>query len=251
MAYEGNCDTTDMIALWMFYAYTCRWQQTNQARATVSFASRGLKLSEDRVKKARNALKELGLISDVQARDAEGKLSGWYVRVRHLARPVKNHPLENPPTGYSPPKCSRTLNGNALGVAEAPKKEDSEHHKLISGFTELYRKRHGKDYPFGPRDGKAAKDLLSQFKTSTAALAFIRDCHQQPKKYPFDSVEALYDFSNSSARLLSALPKRVSSDDAAKEFRRKFGEPATREQIEAGQVELNALFDRLRMETEE
>lgn len=79
-------DGMDLCSLWMFFAYTCRWQKTNQARASISYVCKGTHWGEAKVQRLKNRLVELGLIQNVQKRDEEGKVSGWYVKVLHLAK---------------------------------------------------------------------------------------------------------------------------------------------------------------------
>lgn len=199
-------DRGDMLSLWMFYAYTCRWQEVSQARATVAFVAKGMGWSEPRVKKARNGLKELGLIDDVQSRAKDGQVNGWYVAVRHLAKASKIHPVENQPGGESHPKCLKTLNGNALGVSCDPKKKPKTDHEIfIDAWMRYYADRHkGLKYPFNGRDAKAVKELLAYFGDQKKLREFIKECHSR-RGYPFDNLETLYEIHSNLARLVSAL----------------------------------------------
>lgn len=76
----------EMIGLWMFYAYTAKWQETNQPRATVSFVMKATGWGRDKIRDLRNSLKELGLIEDVQGRGEDGVLRERYVRVKFLTK---------------------------------------------------------------------------------------------------------------------------------------------------------------------
>ena len=107
---------TDLIAVWIFYAYTARWQQSVCVYAVVSFVSKGLAMSKDRVHRARRTLKRLGLIEDAPVHRGRGKV-GWYVRVQHLARAngVKGNPYQNQDCQESDHKCTRTDSVNAQG----------------------------------------------------------------------------------------------------------------------------------------
>lgn len=77
---------SDMLALWMFYAYTARWQNTNRPRATVAYIIKGLGWGRDKVRKARNGLAKLKLIEDAQQVDEGGKVTGAYVKINYLVR---------------------------------------------------------------------------------------------------------------------------------------------------------------------
>lgn len=84
---SGEPDPGDMIALWMFYAYTCRWQHQTRAKATTAFTAKGLGWSEPRVRKVKASLVALGLVQDVRDQDeTTGQVQGWYIKVFHLAK---------------------------------------------------------------------------------------------------------------------------------------------------------------------
>jgi hypothetical protein len=51
---------SDLMALYWFH--TAKWQKTNKARATTSYAAKGLKWSEDRIRRTKKILIQLGLI---------------------------------------------------------------------------------------------------------------------------------------------------------------------------------------------
>ena len=107
-----GADCGDMIALWMFYAYTARWQNTNQPKATTGYAAKGLGWSEKRVKKVKGFLKSLELVEDVRRVDKFGTTTGWFIQVFYLA---KTHPVDFAPGGIGPDKLFVTDTGNALG----------------------------------------------------------------------------------------------------------------------------------------
>lgn len=46
-------NATDLIALYMFYNYTAKWQKTNQPKCTTEYAANGLKITPARVRKTR------------------------------------------------------------------------------------------------------------------------------------------------------------------------------------------------------
>lgn len=105
----------DLIAVWMFYAYTARWQRVSAARAVVGFVCKGMRLSEERVKRARRILSGLDLIEDKTDCDSEKRVKGWYVQVHFLVRiaTVDDRPSSLSVGGKSTPKCSRTPSLNA------------------------------------------------------------------------------------------------------------------------------------------
>lgn len=118
-------DSGDMLALWMFYAYTARWQNVNQPRATTGYTASGLGWSESRVRRAKHALKLLGLIEDISCREENNRITGWYVKVFHLTKANIFHPHDFAQCGQPGDKCSRSSTLNALGNKSKETKETS------------------------------------------------------------------------------------------------------------------------------
>ena len=78
----------DVLAVYIFYYRTAKYQKTNQVWCTVGFISNGIKISENRVREARKILLELNLIEDLQQRSevntfgnlSSDALSAWWQR---------------------------------------------------------------------------------------------------------------------------------------------------------------------------
>jgi hypothetical protein len=104
----------DMLALWMFYAYTARWQHVSQAKATTGYTAKGLAWTEERVRKAKRELVAMDLVQDAVSKDGDGKAVGWFIRVFHLA----THTPLFPEGGKSGDKCSRMGILNAQGMVK-------------------------------------------------------------------------------------------------------------------------------------
>lgn len=87
----------DLLALYLFYYYTAKWQGSMAAKAVTSYAANGLKWSEDRVRKNKKQLIKLGLIEDITKRDSKtGQVEGHFILVKFI---WNAHPLENPESG--------------------------------------------------------------------------------------------------------------------------------------------------------
>jgi hypothetical protein len=114
----------DLMALYWFYYYTAKWQKTDKAKATTSYAAKGLKWSEDRVRRTKKILIQLGLIEDITSRDKDtNKITGHYIYVKFIwwdknkindfdtEKPHSEKPdsVENPETN-----ALNTINQNAL-----------------------------------------------------------------------------------------------------------------------------------------
>ena len=80
-----KCDKpADCIALYTFYYYTAKWQQTNTAKATQNYVMVALKWGEDRQANAKKELIDNGLIENITRRDYQGKIEGHYVKVNFV-----------------------------------------------------------------------------------------------------------------------------------------------------------------------
>jgi hypothetical protein len=71
----------DLIALYLFYYYTAKWQKMNQIHCTTGYVAQGLKWGEDKVRATKQELIKLQLIKDEKAIDAFGKITGHYIRM--------------------------------------------------------------------------------------------------------------------------------------------------------------------------
>ncbi len=82
-----NLTGTDAVALYTFIYYTSNWQDgvTNQPKAVSIYCMRHFKWGKDRYFKAEKALKEAGLIEKIRKVDAQGKITGWYVKIPYKA----------------------------------------------------------------------------------------------------------------------------------------------------------------------
>jgi hypothetical protein len=77
----------DLIALYVFYYYTAKYQQTNSAWATNGFVAKGLHWSVRKVMKVRKDLIRLGFITTIKRRDPKTKqFTKWYVAVKYMWR---------------------------------------------------------------------------------------------------------------------------------------------------------------------
>lgn len=71
----------DLWALYTFYYQTAKWQHTIAPKATVAYIAVGLKWTEDRVRKNRKKLLELGIIEDMITKDENNKITGHFVQI--------------------------------------------------------------------------------------------------------------------------------------------------------------------------
>lgn len=75
-------DSANLIALYCFYYRSAKYQGTNQPWCTKRYVAEGLSWTEDKVRRMKTILKELGLIKDVLGKDSKnGKFSKPYIRL--------------------------------------------------------------------------------------------------------------------------------------------------------------------------
>jgi hypothetical protein len=122
--------STDLIGLYCFYYYTAKWQKTNQVRATTNYTAKGLGWSAQKVRNNKNTLLALELIENIRMQDEQGRVSGYYIKVKFLwgkeavekleksvgtlTGPGQNQPNDFPESGKSQSLVNRE--GNALST---------------------------------------------------------------------------------------------------------------------------------------
>lgn len=80
----------DLIALYNFYYYTAKWQETNQPKCTTGYTAEGLKWSEAKVRRAKKELMRLGLVEDVQQK-VNGKVTGCFIKLNYILKQETIH----------------------------------------------------------------------------------------------------------------------------------------------------------------
>ncbi|MDZ7775858.1 MAG: hypothetical protein U5L09_09840 [Bacteroidales bacterium] len=122
---SANKDRGELIALYVFYYYTAKWQQTNQAKATISYVMKGLGWGRDKVRRVKQELLKTGLITDVVKRDNNNRVTGHYIKIKFIwgkGKTEQFHPPNIPPGGNrhgwqnQPPNALSTNSKNALST---------------------------------------------------------------------------------------------------------------------------------------
>jgi hypothetical protein len=83
-----NTHRADALALYLFYAYTARWKNTNEIWANNQYAAKSLSWGVDKVRRVRQILLDLGLIEAIHQRGERGRMTRPLVRVNYLVRPA-------------------------------------------------------------------------------------------------------------------------------------------------------------------
>lgn len=78
-------NSSELIALYVFYYHTAKWQKTNQPKCTTDYVANALHWNIGKVRKAKKQLIELGLIEDVRKIDPETKkVLGYYIKINYI-----------------------------------------------------------------------------------------------------------------------------------------------------------------------
>lgn len=96
-------NAAELIALYTFYYYTAKWQQTNQPKCTTDYVAKALHWNRGKVCKVKKQLVEFGLIEDVRIVDhVTKKVRGYYIKMNYIFKKEtleKSQCTSNPPTG--------------------------------------------------------------------------------------------------------------------------------------------------------
>ena len=102
----------DLIALYTFYYYTAKWQQTNQPKATDAYCMKGLEWGEKRLIGAKKKLIALGFIKPVKEKNkASGQITGFFIRINFIWNINKPQSPQKPFMGTKTPVPSKAVSG--------------------------------------------------------------------------------------------------------------------------------------------
>lgn len=73
----------DPVAVYALYSHTAVWQNTDQPKATDTYCIKALKWGSAKFYKNKELLKKLKLIKQIEHRNENGRVDGWYIRVNH------------------------------------------------------------------------------------------------------------------------------------------------------------------------
>ena len=76
---------SELIALYTFYYYMAKWQQTNQIKCTSSYVAKGLRWYRKKVLRVKKQLVDFGLIEEIRRVDPETKrVVGFYIKMNYI-----------------------------------------------------------------------------------------------------------------------------------------------------------------------
>lgn len=146
---------SDVLALYLFYYITSKWQDQRNAYCTTSYTAEGLKWSEVRVRKTKKVLINLGLIENVIKKDSSGKVIGHYIKVnfKWVKEEYLDHPVRKRGGGFGQGVVNNGTNTTLLlneiqpNLKTNTKKKNIKKKKIVPDlfdkFWELYPKRKG------------------------------------------------------------------------------------------------------------
>ena len=71
----------DLIGLYTFYCNVSEKQESHTIKCPISYTAKELKATEERIRKAKKKLIELGLISNIKKRNDNGQIIDWYIKI--------------------------------------------------------------------------------------------------------------------------------------------------------------------------
>lgn len=188
-------NAAELIALYTFYYYTAKWQQTNQPKCTTDYVAKALHWNRGKVCKVKKQLVEFGLIEDVRIVDhVTKKVRGYYIKMNYIFKKEtleKSQCTSNPPTGNEVQGASvpenegvafeytnalSTNNTNALSSNNLKKESKKERKKE---FT-----RDGEEVSPPPSDDNSSDN----YQKSTSKTFILYNSDQKKSFVEFDSL---------------------------------------------------------------
>lgn len=173
----------DLIALYTFYYYTAKWQNTNQAYCTDAYCQKGLHWGYERLNKAKKKLIEFELIEQIINKKKNGKIEGFYIKVNYIfkKKTEKNDlPLHLKPSTRNESinalstnnKNALSTNNNSVSDEEDFSNEKSHHQENTDKYNSL-------------KDKQKKHSISSKLdKTNTPKNKYILNKNQKNKIFP-------------------------------------------------------------------
>lgn len=172
----------ELIALYVFYYYTAKWQHTDQVRATNTYVIQGLHWGTEKIKLRKTKLVELGLIKNIIKKDQNGLFSGHYVYVNVLPSQENLHDYRSP---FMESECINTLIPNSRNTTSSIEDvEESISLKHFEDFWKLYPRKDSKGYALSIWSKLCKKkERPTWIQIKKAIFAQIKSDRWQDKKF--------------------------------------------------------------------
>ena len=73
------------LILYIFYYKTAKWQKTNQIKANDTYVKKSLHWGSDKLKNAKELLKQMKLIDIIKNRNDKNQIDGWYIKINYYS----------------------------------------------------------------------------------------------------------------------------------------------------------------------
>lgn len=121
---EGHIDS---MTLYVAYAEISSWQDTKKVMATTEFMKKRLKWGEVRFLKAKKILVEKKLVSNMQSKGKDGRITGNYIFVNYLvSTPPSNRGVGEWGSGFQGDKCLITKTKVLNNLKQVPSEISEE-----------------------------------------------------------------------------------------------------------------------------
>lgn len=159
----------DAFCLYNFYCHTASVQGNKQVYATNNYCKKGLGWGMARIKRAKQILKDQGVIEVIKQRDESNKITAWYIKINYISCQPQNeydlnlktrgsemHPVEKESSNAidkkripnSPNKVTSIKNFTPDHITSIAKQYSVEERFVLSKLEDLklYCETHGKRY---------------------------------------------------------------------------------------------------------
>lgn len=84
------------ITLYLFYNMHSQKQKTDKIKATINFAAKGLHLGHKKIRKAKQILRNMGLIEDISVfNPITNRITGWYIHLIYVSKKANREAFED------------------------------------------------------------------------------------------------------------------------------------------------------------
>lgn len=108
----------NLIALYVLYYHTAKWQRTNQIWATNEYCMKKLGWGKDKLIAAKSGLESMDLIEQITARNNDGTFEKQYIGVKYVMfdQRAEKPPAVKPESGKQPTYALNTNTVDALSI---------------------------------------------------------------------------------------------------------------------------------------
>lgn len=102
------------LILYIFYYKTAKWQKTNQIKANDTYTKKCLHWGSDKLKNAKDLLKQMRLIDIIQKRNDKSQIDGWYIKINYYSTTLETTTPIIPDVGQQETNAYNNNNNKCL-----------------------------------------------------------------------------------------------------------------------------------------